>query len=253
MNQNTVYNFTIDAEHAGLRADGVLSQLFEEASRSYIQKLIESGCVFCDGKPMLSKKEKLKEGSEVRIELPPAVPCEAVPQDIPLDIVYEDAHLVVVNKPKGMVVHPAPGNPDGTLVNGLLHHCGALSLINGVAFIVYTNNFEWFGNNPRKIATYWGVAVFGKESGTSVKGKTKTSKCASRKLKKLISEAATCAIRWDPRIKAYYQKMRNKGKHHGVAMNNVKNKLIHIITALAVNKTKYGDTYEEDRKLRKAG
>ena len=62
MNQNTVYNFTIDAEHAGLRADGVLSQLFEEASRSYIQKLIESGCVFCDGKPMLSKKEKLKEG-----------------------------------------------------------------------------------------------------------------------------------------------------------------------------------------------
>jgi len=128
-----------------------------------------------------------------------------------------------------------------------------VSLINGVAFIVYTNNFEWFGNNPRKIATYWGVAVFGKESGTSVKGKTKTSKCASRKLKKLISEAATCAIRWDPRIKAYYQKMRNKGKHHGVAMNNVKNKLIHIITALAVNKTKYCDTYEEDRKLRKAG
>lgn len=128
-----------------------------------------------------------------------------------------------------------------------------VSLINGVAFIVYTNNFEWFGNNPRKIATYWGVAVFGKESGTSVKGKTKTSKCASRKLKKLISEAATCAIRWEPRIKAYYQKMRDKGKHHGVAMNNVKNKLIHIITALAVNKTKYCDTYEEDRKLRKAG
>lgn len=86
-----------------------------------------------------------------------------------------------------------------------------VSLINGVAFIVYTNNFEWFGNNPRKIATYWGVAVFGKESGTSVKGKTKTSKCASRKLKKLISEAATCAIRWEPRIKAYYQKMRDKG------------------------------------------
>ena len=128
-----------------------------------------------------------------------------------------------------------------------------VSLINGVAFIVYTNNFEWFGNNPRKIATYWGVAVFGKESGTSVKGKTKTSKCASRKLKKLISEAATCAIRWEPRIKAYYQKMRDKGKHHGVAMNNVKNKLIHIITALAVNKTKYCYTYEEDRKLRKAG
>ena len=132
MNENRIYNFTIDEEHANLRADGVLSQLFEEASRSYVQKLIESGCVSCDGKPLLSKKEKLKEGSTVTIELPPPVPCEAVPQDIPLDIVYEDEHLIVVNKPKGMVVHPAAGNPDGTLVNGLLHHCGALSSINGV-------------------------------------------------------------------------------------------------------------------------
>lgn len=128
-----------------------------------------------------------------------------------------------------------------------------VSLINGVAFIVYTNNFKWFGNNPRKIATYWGVAVFRKESGTSVKGKTKTNKCASRKLKELITEAATCAIRWNPKLKAYYQKMRKNGKHHGVAMNNVKNKLIHIITALATNKTMYSETYEEDRKLKKAG
>ncbi len=132
MNDSRIYNFTIDAEHAGLRADGVLSQLFEEASRSYLQKLIENGCVSCDGRPLLSKKEKLKEGSTVRIELPPPVPCEAVPQDIPLDIVYEDEALIVVNKPKGMVVHPAAGNPGGTLVNGLLFHCGALSTINGV-------------------------------------------------------------------------------------------------------------------------
>ena len=128
-----------------------------------------------------------------------------------------------------------------------------VSLINGVAFIVYTNNFKWFGNNPRKIATYWGVAVFGKESGTSVKGKTKTSKCASRKLKELITEAAKSAIRWEPRIRAYYEKLMAKGKHHGMAMNNVKNKLIHIITALAVNKTMYSDTYEEERKLKKVG
>ena len=132
MSESTSYRFTIDAEHAGLRADGVLSQLFEEASRSYIQKLIEGGFVFCDGTVLRSKKEKLKEGSEVRIDLPPAVPCEAVPQDIPLDIVYEDEDLVVVNKPRGMVVHPAAGNPNGTLVNGLLYHCGALSAINGV-------------------------------------------------------------------------------------------------------------------------
>ena len=132
MNEAEVYNFIIDGEHAGLRADGVLSQLFEEASRSYIQKLIEGGFVSCDGRPLTSKKEKLKEGSRVGIHLPPAVPCEAVPQDIPLDIVYEDEHLIVVNKPKGLVVHPAAGNADGTLVNGLLYHCGALSTINGV-------------------------------------------------------------------------------------------------------------------------
>ncbi|MBR5641943.1 MAG: RluA family pseudouridine synthase [Firmicutes bacterium] len=132
MSEGNLYNFMIDAEHAGLRADGVLSQLFEEASRSYIQKLIESGCVFCNGEPLTSKKEKLKEGSSIEIHLPPAAPCEAVPQDIPLDIVYEDEHLVVVNKPKGMVVHPAAGNAEGTLVNGLLYHCGALSSINGV-------------------------------------------------------------------------------------------------------------------------
>ena len=132
MNEEATVRFLIDEEHAGLRADGVLSQLFEEASRSYVQKLIAGGHVFCDGKPLLSKKEKLKEGSEITIELPPAVPCEAVPQDIPLDIVYEDEYLIVVNKPKGMVVHPAAGNADGTLVNGLLYHCGALSSINGV-------------------------------------------------------------------------------------------------------------------------
>ena len=132
MNEEATVRFLIDEEHAGLRADGVLSQLFEEASRSYVQKLIAGGHVFCDGKPLLSKKEKLMEGSEITIELPPAVPCEAVPQDIPLDIVYEDEYLIVVNKPKGMVVHPAAGNADGTLVNGLLYHCGALSSINGV-------------------------------------------------------------------------------------------------------------------------
>ncbi len=132
MSEDRIYNFIIDEEHAGLRADGVLSQLFEEASRSYIQRLMEGGRVLCDGVPLLSKKEKLKAGSEIRIELPPPQPCRAEPQDIPLDIVYEDEDLIVVNKPKGMVVHPGAGNPDGTLVNGLLHHCGALSSINGV-------------------------------------------------------------------------------------------------------------------------
>ena len=130
--ESEIYHFIIDAEHAALRADGVLSQLFEEASRSYVQKLIEGGRVFCNGLPLMSKKQKLKEGDRIELHLPPAAVCEAVPQDIPLQIVYEDEHVIVVNKEKGMVVHPGAGNADGTLVNALLHHCGTLSSINGV-------------------------------------------------------------------------------------------------------------------------
>ena len=118
--------------HAGLRADGVLSVYMEELSRSYIQKLIESGNVSADGRPMTSKKEKLKEGAKISVLIPAAEPCEAAAEDIPLDIVYEDDDLIVVNKPKGMVVHPAAGNASGTLVNALLFHCGCLSVINGV-------------------------------------------------------------------------------------------------------------------------
>jgi len=126
------YSFIIDEEHAGQRMDGVLSLLMEDASRSYIQKLIAMGNVAIDGAVTSSKKEKLKAGQTVELMLPPAVPCEAVPEDIPLDIVYEDEDLIVVNKPKGMVVHPAAGNLSGTLVNGLLFHCGPMSAINGV-------------------------------------------------------------------------------------------------------------------------
>ena len=132
MNQPEKFTFYIDEEHAGQRVDGVLSLLMEEASRSYIQKLIAGGNVSVDGAVMTSKKEKLKIGQCVELLLPPAEPCEAQPEDIPLDIVYEDDDVIVVNKPKGMVVHPAAGNLNGTLVNGLLFHCGALSNINGV-------------------------------------------------------------------------------------------------------------------------
>ena len=124
-------NFIIDEEHAGSRADRVLSELFEEVSRSYIQKLIEDGCMSIDGKVCLVKKTVFSAGSLVELRLPPAKTCDAVPEDIPLDIVYEDDELLVVNKPKGMVVHPAAGNLSGTLVNALLYHCGSLSVING--------------------------------------------------------------------------------------------------------------------------
>lgn len=100
-----------------------------EISRSYAAKLIENKNVVIDGK-CAAKKDKVKEGNEVIISMPEPVEIEAKPQNIPIDIIYEDDSLIVVNKPQGMVVHPAAGNFEGTLVNGLLYHC-ELSTING--------------------------------------------------------------------------------------------------------------------------
>lgn len=124
-----------------------------------------------------------------------------------------------------------------------------VALINAVAFIVYTNNFKEFGGNPRKIATYWGVAVFSESSGTSVHKGARTCPLASRMLKALITEAAWAAIRWEPRIRDYYDRLLKRGKHRGIALNNVKNKLIHIVTALALSGKKYQIGYEQNRKL----
>ena len=124
--------FIVEAEAAGQRIDRFLSGEDTGLSRSALQALVADGHVQCNGKAV-AKSLKLKAGDTVLLEIPDAKPIETVPQDIPLDIVYEDAHLLVVNKPKGMVVHPAAGNPDGTLVNALLYHCqGRLSSINGV-------------------------------------------------------------------------------------------------------------------------
>ncbi|MDL2293450.1 RluA family pseudouridine synthase [Ruminococcaceae bacterium OttesenSCG-928-D13] len=100
-------------------------------SRSVSQQLVEAGNVLVNGKAA-GKGKKLAEGDRLAITIPPPRESTLVAQDIPLDVVYEDPFLLVVNKPKGMVVHPAPGNPDGTLVNALLHHCaGSLSGIGG--------------------------------------------------------------------------------------------------------------------------
>ena len=100
-------------------------------SRSQATRLIESGEVAVNGRAV-SKSYKLAGGEDIAVTLPEPEPVEAVPQDIPLDVVYEDADVIVVNKPSGMVVHPAPGHPDGTLVNALLYHCaGTLSGIGG--------------------------------------------------------------------------------------------------------------------------
>ena len=115
--------FAVEAEDAGQRIDRFLAGEDTGLSRSALQNLIAEGHVLANGQPA-AKNRKLKAGDTILVEIPDAAPIAAVPQDIPLDIVYEDEHLLVVNKPKGMVVHPAPGHPDGTLVNALLHHCG---------------------------------------------------------------------------------------------------------------------------------
>ena len=116
----------ITAEESGERIDALLARLVPELTRSAAQRLLEEGLVTLGGVPV--KKNRRTEPGEVYAALLP----EPEPQDIPLDIVYEDADVVVVNKPRGMVVHPAPGHPDGTLVNALLWHCGeSLSGVGG--------------------------------------------------------------------------------------------------------------------------
>ena len=124
-------NVTLTVEQSGLRADQYLAGVLDGLTRSAAQKLLEEGRVLRRGKA-LKKNDKLQAGDEVAVCIPDPTPVEIVPQDIPLDVVYEDGDVIVVNKPVGMVVHPAPGHPDGTLVNALLHHCGqSLSGING--------------------------------------------------------------------------------------------------------------------------
>ncbi|MBQ4105522.1 MAG: RluA family pseudouridine synthase [Clostridia bacterium] len=129
---NIEYNLAVTSESAGKRIDKFLSENIDGKSRSFLASLVEDGQVLVNGKNP-SKSYKLAEGDVVFVTVPESVELEAVPEDIPLDIVYEDDDLIVVNKPKGMVVHPAAGNPNGTLVNALLYHCkGQLSGINGV-------------------------------------------------------------------------------------------------------------------------
>lgn len=122
----------VNAENEGERIDKFLSVLVVDSSRTSIQKSIENGYVFVNGKNV-NKKYKVQVGDEVKICEQELKVLDAEPENIPLDIVFEDEHLLVVNKPRGMVVHPAPGNYSGTLVNALLYHCkDSLSGINGV-------------------------------------------------------------------------------------------------------------------------
>lgn len=121
----------ITAKESGDRVDALLARNIEGLSRSAAQRLIDNGHVILNGVPV-RKNYKCSSGDQIEISIPQAGELPLVAQDIPLDIAYEDEDLIVINKARGMVVHPAPGHPDGTLVNALLYHCGnSLSGIGG--------------------------------------------------------------------------------------------------------------------------
>lgn len=125
--------YTFNIQETGMRLDMYLVERFSSEgvsfSRSGIQKLIRDGNVLLNG-ASAKPHHKIKSGEEVRVVIPPEEPSELKPQDMPLEIVYEDEDVLVINKPRGLVVHPAAGNPDGTLVNALLFHCKNLSGVN---------------------------------------------------------------------------------------------------------------------------
>ena len=128
-----ILTVTATPEDAGSRLDAFIGCNTDELSRSYAVRLIEKGLVSVNGKPVTSKKHAIADGDVVTIEIPEPEPLEIKAENIPLDIVYEDDDVAVINKPRGMVVHPGPGNPSGTLVNAIMYHMGdSLSSINGV-------------------------------------------------------------------------------------------------------------------------
>lgn len=126
------YTFTVNEDQQGQRIDKCISEYYDSFSRSYIQKLIGKEAVFCNG-TCCKANQKVSAGDQIRIIAPASVIPEIAAENIPLDILYEDKDVIVINKPKGMVVHPANGHYSGTLVNALLYHCREdLSGINGI-------------------------------------------------------------------------------------------------------------------------
>lgn len=124
-------SFIIDGDQAGERLDRFLAKILKDISRSRIQELIKEGSITVN-QQTVKANYKLKEKDHLEVVIPQARPLEVLPEPIPLDVLYEDKDLIVINKPQGMVVHPAPGHSSGTLVNALLHHCQDLSGINGI-------------------------------------------------------------------------------------------------------------------------
>ncbi|MTI16618.1 RluA family pseudouridine synthase [Rhodobacteraceae bacterium RKSG542] len=123
----------VDGAYAGNRIDAFLAGHLNEFSRNRLQALIKAGHVFIGGRKIVEPKTRVNEGETITLTVPEAEPAEPQAENIPLDIVFEDEDLIVINKPAGLVVHPGAGNSTGTLVNALIHHCGAsLSGIGGV-------------------------------------------------------------------------------------------------------------------------
>ena len=119
--ESEIRAFEVDARHHGQRLDRALAEMVPEFSRSYLQQLVEDGAVLLNGRPATRSAHRVKAGDRVQVELRPTPQSQAfVPEPIPIEIVHEDSHLLVINKPAGLVVHPAPGNWRGTLLNGLL-------------------------------------------------------------------------------------------------------------------------------------
>lgn len=125
-----LYEIIVDEENNGVRLDLCISRYLENETRSFVQRLIEEGRVQVDGNQARSS-HKVRAGEKISVEIPEPVAAEPQPEVIPLHVLYEDRDLIVINKPAGMVVHPAPGNSGGTLVNALLAHCKDLSGIGG--------------------------------------------------------------------------------------------------------------------------
>lgn len=130
---STIFDFVITEEMEDERIDKCLSALIDSLSRSYIQKLFKDGKITVNEQVILKSSFRVKADDKVKLILPPAIVPDILPENIPLSVLFEDQDVIVINKPKGMVVHPAPGHYTGTLVNALLYHChGDLSGINGI-------------------------------------------------------------------------------------------------------------------------
>lgn len=132
MNENGLQRLTVSPEDAGVRIDKYLAEQLPDITRSYLQKLLKDGSVQMNGKPVKAST-KTAAGALIALTIPEPEEPEILPEDIPLDILYEDSDVILINKPKNMVVHPAAGHYTGTLVNALMYHCRSdLSGINGV-------------------------------------------------------------------------------------------------------------------------